>query len=63
MFSSRKRHAESQMHDGEEEEREVDEEVLEVGGGVGKLVDSDDSESCDLSERGIRMLFLRSVPR
>ena len=49
------------MHDGEDEEEK--EEVLEAGRGVGKLVDSNDSDSCDLSERGMRMLFLRPVPR
>ena len=54
------------MHDGEfeDEEEEVEEEVLEAGGGVGKLVDSDDSDSCDLSELGMRMLFVSpAVPR
>ena len=53
------------MHDGEdkEEDPEVEEEVLEVGGGVDKLVDSDDSDSCDLSEPGMRMLFWRPVSR
>ena len=62
MSSSRKRRVGSQMHDGEdeEEEEEVEKEVLEAGGGVGKLVES---ESCDLSERGMWMVFLRAVPR